>query len=127
MSEVLKVTFSRFGKVIAEGEVRRDLAPMNFENLKKVGKTLSSVLSTGNYILINIPLKLLSEGSLPTSFNAGDILIAPVASSLAVVLAPFEETRFRFYKAGEIKTGLEELRKLKSGDSITVEVALQQG
>ncbi|PLJ77743.1 hypothetical protein [Infirmifilum sp. SLHALR2] len=120
MSEVLKVEFRKFASQIAEGEIRRDLAPLNFENLKKVGKAITTAINRGEYIILNIPAKLTNEGSLYSEFKEGDLLLAPAASSLIVVLRPFSEARFRMYKAGEVKTGMNALRLLKTGESVTV-------
>ncbi len=120
--------FRKFGKVISEAEVRRDLAPLNFEAIKKTRRVVTTVTNRDEYIVVNFPARLVNEGSLYTSFKAGDLLIAPAASSLIVVLKAFSESRWRVFKAGEVKSGLEALRSVKTGESITITVTeVEQG
>lgn len=127
MSEILEIEIKKFGTTIARGEIRRELAPMNFERLKSIGKTLTSVISKEDYLLLNLPLKLVNEGSIYTDFKPGDILLAPSANSLVIVLRRIDEARYRFYKAGEITSGLDALTKLKTNDTITITVTVQGG
>ncbi|QOJ78104.1 hypothetical protein IG193_04765 [Infirmifilum lucidum] len=122
MGDVLRVEFRKFGKVVSEAEVRRDLVPLNFETIRKTGKIVTTVTNRDEYIVVNFPARLVNEGSLYTSFKAGDLLIAPAASSLVVVLKAFSESRWRMFKAGEVKSGLEALRSMKTGESITIAV-----
>ncbi|AKG39026.1 MAG: hypothetical protein ACP5II_04120 [Infirmifilum sp.] len=127
MSEVLEIEIKKFGSTIARGEIRRQLVPLNFDAIKKLGKTLTSVIAMSGYLIINLPLKLVNEGSIYTDFKPGDILLAPAAGSLAIVLSRPPEARFRFYKAGEITEGLEALSTLKTNDTITLSITVRAG
>lgn len=124
----MEIEFKRFGTPLAKGEIRRDLAPMNFEALRKLEKTVTSIIRREDLILINVPLKMVNEGSVYTDFKPGDILLAPAASSLAIVTTHLSsEPRFRFYKAGEITSGLEALSQLKNNEILTVTIKPQKG
>ncbi|ABL77939.1 hypothetical protein [Thermofilum pendens] len=126
MSETIEVVLERFGSKVALLELYESQIPLNFANISKLSQVITTAKRLGSLVLLSIPAQLRPEGTIMTSLKAGEVVVVPVARSLGVVITDVEALPLESYKAGIVKTGLENLRGLREGTILNAKFSLKQ-
>lgn len=109
------------GTTLVEAEIYRDWAPLNFEILSALLPAKARAYTLDSYaVYFTLGVRLLLE-DLYVSAKAGDVVVIPYTSSIAVVINDVEKLRFKSTLVGKAHGDLSMLKNIRKGEPVIVD------